>query len=79
MNSPHQTDQENVWFVDCSTTARATPASGEGALEGLRSDGKKMGTVRQLITPHVDIVTHIGEVLQNPEIISNCLIYSRCM
>ena len=35
--------------------------------------GVKMGTVWQLTTPHVDIVTKIGEVLQNPEIISNCL------
>ena len=35
-----------------------------------------MRTVRELMTPHVDIVIHIGEVLQNPEIISNCLIYS---
>ena len=30
VNSPHHTGQENVWFVECSTTARATPASGEG-------------------------------------------------
>ena len=29
VNSPHHTGQENVWFVGCSTTARATPASGE--------------------------------------------------
>ena len=41
--------------------------------------GEWMRTVWQLITPHVDIVTKIGEVLQNPEIISNCLIYSKCM
>ena len=41
--------------------------------------GGGMRTVGELITPHVDIVIHIGEVLQNPEIISNCLIYSRCM
>ena len=41
----------------------------------LRS-GEKMRTVRELITPHVDIVIHIGEILQNPEIISHCLMYS---
>ena len=29
VNSPHHTGQENVWFVECSTTARAMPASGE--------------------------------------------------
>ena len=29
LNSSHHTGQENVWFVECSTTARATPASGE--------------------------------------------------
>ena len=41
MNFPHPTGKENVWFVECSKTARGTPASGESAsslshtLEGL--------------------------------------------
>ena len=39
----------------------------------------EMETVGQLITPHIDIVTQIGEAQQNPEMISNCLIYGRCM
>ena len=50
-----------------------------GFLHTNKVRGEKMRTVRQLITPHVDIVIHIGEVLQNPEIISNCLMYSICM
>ena len=29
LNSPHHTGQENIWFVECSTTARAMPASVE--------------------------------------------------
>ena len=29
LNSPHHTGQENIWFVECSITARAMPASGE--------------------------------------------------
>ena len=33
VNSPHHTGQENVWFVECSTTARATPASSESVLQ----------------------------------------------
>ena len=34
VNSPHPTGQENVWFVGCSTTARATPAPGESEKGG---------------------------------------------
>ena len=37
MNSPHHTGPENVWFVECSTTARATPATAEnGSKNGLK-------------------------------------------
>ena len=32
LNSPHHDDFKKVWFVGCLTTARATPASREGAL-----------------------------------------------
>ena len=31
-DSVDHTGQENIWFVGCLTTARATPASREGAL-----------------------------------------------
>ena len=31
MNSSNHTGQENVWFVECSTSARGTPASEESA------------------------------------------------
>ena len=31
LNSPHHDDFKKVWFVGCLTTARATPASREGA------------------------------------------------
>ena len=37
VNSPHHTGQENVWFVGCSTTARAMAASGES----VKTQGKK--------------------------------------
>ena len=37
VNSPHHTGQENVRFVKCSTTARATPATAEsGSKNGLK-------------------------------------------
>ena len=32
------TGQENIWFVGCSTTARATPAPGESVLLAMAYD-----------------------------------------
>ena len=64
--------QERNTRYEVGTASGGLYKAGE-ALMTLRPGGK-IGTVWELITPHVDIVTHMGEALQNPEINSNCLI-----